>query len=72
MSFDVSLQRHPEYDGYDGATIKQADTVLLQYPLAIPMSAIVRAHDLEYYEARTSSAVSMNWQIYAIAELRAG
>ena len=71
IPFDTGAQRHPEYDGYEGGVIKQADAVLLQYPLEVTMPMHVRTNDLEYYEARTSDRVSMNWQIYAIAEQRA-
>jgi acyl-homoserine-lactone acylase len=71
IPFDAASQRHPEFDGYDGGMIKQADTVLMQYPLEMPMPMDVRINDLEYYEARTSDRVSMNWQVYSIAEQRA-
>lgn len=41
-----------EYEGYDGATIKQADANLLSYPLGIITSPKEVRRDLEYYESR--------------------
>lgn len=38
---------------YHGETIKQADVVLLPYPLLISMPTHVQYNDLVYYEART-------------------
>ncbi len=35
--------------GYKNETIKQADVVLLGFPLGFNMSAAVRKNDLEYY-----------------------
>jgi hypothetical protein len=42
-----------QYDGYQGTLIKQADTVLLIYPLEWPMSRDVAANTLNYYAERT-------------------
>jgi hypothetical protein len=36
--FDETLGIHPEYEGYPGDLIKQADVVLLHYPLQMDMS----------------------------------
>ena len=47
-------QVHPEYDGYDGEPINQADTVLLQFPLLYSMSDEIAYNDLRYYENLTS------------------
>jgi trehalose/maltose hydrolase-like predicted phosphorylase len=49
IPFDETLQIHPEFDGYHGETIKQADVVLLGFPLMYPMSDVVRYNDLQYY-----------------------
>lgn len=49
IPFDETLQIHPEFDGYNGQTIKQADVVLLGFPLMYPMSDTVRYNDLLYY-----------------------
>ena len=48
---------HPEYAGYNGETIKQADVILLGFPLDIDfghMSPAVRKADLDYYGSVTS------------------
>ena len=50
---DASLDIHPEFDGYAGQTIKQADVTLLQYPLGVTMPAGIAQSDLDYYSART-------------------
>jgi trehalose/maltose hydrolase-like predicted phosphorylase len=69
IPFDTTLGIHPEFDGYKGQTIKQADVVLLGscccssrsgladaaagYPLQMEMDPAVRLADLQYYEQRT-------------------
>jgi len=53
MPFDEAQQVFLQYDGYDGSVIKQADTVLLLYPLEWPMSNEVAANTLDYYTERT-------------------
>ncbi|MFI5780032.1 discoidin domain-containing protein [Nocardia sp. NPDC051570] len=42
-----------QYEGYRGSQIKQADTVLLEYPLEWPMSPEAAAKTLDYYAERT-------------------
>ncbi|MFD9818251.1 discoidin domain-containing protein [Streptomyces violascens] len=42
-----------QYDGYKGSTIKQADTVLLMYPLEWPMPQGADTATLDYYAQRT-------------------
>jgi trehalose/maltose hydrolase-like predicted phosphorylase len=44
---------HPEYDGYAGDTVKQADVTLLQYPWAVPMAPSLAQSDLDYYHRHT-------------------
>jgi trehalose/maltose hydrolase-like predicted phosphorylase len=53
MPFDASRNVFVQYDGYQGTVIKQADTVLLIYPLEWPMSQQVAANTLDYYAERT-------------------
>ena len=53
MPFDAANQTFLQYDGYQGTLIKQADTVLLIYPLEWPMSTEVAANTLDYYAERT-------------------
>jgi trehalose/maltose hydrolase-like predicted phosphorylase len=38
IPFDETLGVHPEYEGYPGNLIKQADVVLLHYPLQMEMT----------------------------------
>jgi trehalose/maltose hydrolase-like predicted phosphorylase len=44
---------HPEFAGYGGQLVKQADVTLLQYPWQFPMSAAVARADLNFYVPRT-------------------
>ena len=53
LPYDAVNGIHPEYDGYDGATVKQADVTLLQYPWAVPMSKATGQNDLDYYTEHT-------------------
>ena len=56
VPYDARAGRHPEYSGYEGQSVKQADVVMLQYPWAFPMPAQVASNDLAYYAARTDAA----------------
>ena len=44
---------HPEFSGYRGQLVKQADVTLLQYPWAYPMPRRVATNDINYYVPRT-------------------
>lgn len=46
---------HPEYDGYSGQRINQADASLLQFPLRRPMPANIARNDLVYYNEKIPS-----------------
>ncbi|MGV9678985.1 discoidin domain-containing protein [Nocardia sp. NPDC003482] len=60
-----------QYAGYRGAQIKQADTVLLQYPLEWPMSPEVAAKTLDYYAERTDpDGPAMTDSVHAIDAAR--
>uniref|UniRef100_A0A3Q4HDC6 Protein-glucosylgalactosylhydroxylysine glucosidase n=1 Tax=Neolamprologus brichardi TaxID=32507 RepID=A0A3Q4HDC6_NEOBR len=74
IPFDEEHQYHPEYDGYiKGHPVKQADTVLLGYPLGLPMSPEVRRNDLEAYEPVTNPhGPAMTWGMFAIGWLELG
>ncbi|EDO39683.1 predicted protein, partial [Nematostella vectensis] len=69
IPFDTKRQYHPEYEGYDLTEVKQADTILLGYPLMYPMSKDIRRNDLNVYEPRTDpdgpamtkSMFAVNW-----------
>jgi trehalose/maltose hydrolase-like predicted phosphorylase len=64
---DPTTGIHPEYDGYSGQTIKQADVTLLQYPWNVPMSPTVAQNDLDYYAKVTDpSGPSMTDAIASI------
>ena len=54
MPFDSSQDVYSEFDGYNGAQIKQADVVMLTYPLQFPMPANIGLNDLNYYAPRTN------------------
>jgi trehalose/maltose hydrolase-like predicted phosphorylase len=53
MPFDSSLNIYDEYAGYSGEQIKQADVVMLTYPIDFPMASGVGLSDLNYYAPRT-------------------
>jgi trehalose/maltose hydrolase-like predicted phosphorylase len=44
---------HPEFAGYKGQLVKQADVTLMQYPWAFPMPKRVARADLDYYVPRS-------------------
>ena len=44
---------HPEFRGYQGQLVKQADVTMLQYPWGQPMSHAVAQNDLNYYVPRS-------------------
>ncbi|WP_051816790.1 ricin-type beta-trefoil lectin domain protein [Kitasatospora sp. NRRL B-11411] len=52
---DTANNRHLEFRGYSGQTIKQADVTMLQYPWAVPMSADTAQNDLDYYSQQTDA-----------------
>jgi len=68
VPFDESLQFHPEYDGYPlKQVVKQADTVLLGYPILYTMPPQVRRNDLEYYITVTDiNGPAMTWGMFSL------
>ena len=73
IPFDSTRRLHPEYDGYSGHKIKQADVVLLGYPLQVPMPADVRENDLAYYAERTyAKGPAMTYAMHAVGWLELG
>jgi trehalose/maltose hydrolase-like predicted phosphorylase len=65
--FDEAQGIHPEYLGYNGSAIKQADVVMLHYPWGLDMSAAVQQADLQYYAARSDEdGPAMTWGMHAI------
>ncbi|KFP91162.1 Acid trehalase-like 1, partial [Apaloderma vittatum] len=71
VPFDAEKKYHPEYDGYSpGEPVKQADVVLLGFPLMYPMSPEVRRNDLEMYEPVTElDGPAMSWSMFAVGWL---
>ena len=68
IPYDQELKIHPEFDGYKGEKIKQADVVLLGYPLQMPMSPQERKNDLKYYADRTDvNGPAMTHAMHTIA-----
>ncbi|XP_029438520.1 protein-glucosylgalactosylhydroxylysine glucosidase [Rhinatrema bivittatum] len=68
VPFDQERKYHPEFDGYKlGDCVKQADVILLGFPLQYPMSPEVHRNDLEIYEAVTDpSGPAMTWSMFAV------
>ncbi|MEU1179584.1 hypothetical protein ABZ464_18370 [Streptomyces sp. NPDC005820] len=70
---DTTLNIHPEFEGYNGQTVMQADVTLLQYPWAVPMPPSPAQNDLDYYQARTDrNGPSMTEAIATIASAALG
>ncbi|HET6504802.1 MAG TPA: discoidin domain-containing protein [Amycolatopsis sp.] len=53
VAFDPATGTHPEFAGYQGQLVKQADVTMLQYPWAYPMPANVAQADIDYYVPRS-------------------
>ena len=73
IPFDEDRQYHPEYDTYSGQVVKQADTIMLGFPLsswvnsfgdlpALEFNHTVHTNDLMHYADRTTaSGPAMTW-----------
>ncbi|KOB67253.1 Maltose phosphorylase [Operophtera brumata] len=74
LPYDESFNYHPQFSGYTrGESIKQADAVLLGFPLQYTMNVSTRANDLSYYESVTrSNGPAMAWSMHAIGHLQLG
>ncbi|WP_329063920.1 discoidin domain-containing protein [Streptomyces sp. NBC_01429] len=67
IPYDARRKTYLQYAGYDGSRIKQADTVLLTYPLEWPMPEGAAAATLDYYAERTDpDGPAMTDAIHAI------
>ncbi|MEV7192172.1 glycosyl hydrolase family 65 protein [Streptomyces sp. NPDC093510] len=67
IPYDERRKVFQQYDGYDGSTIKQADTVLLMYPLEWKMPEGAAAATLDYYAERTDpDGPAMTDSVHAI------
>uniref|UniRef100_A0ABM0M8F4 Acid trehalase-like protein 1-like n=1 Tax=Saccoglossus kowalevskii TaxID=10224 RepID=A0ABM0M8F4_SACKO len=74
IPFDKENQYHPEYDGYTrGTIVKQADVILLGFPLMYNMTKEIRKNDLAYYEKYTDDhGPAMTWGLIAVGWLELG
>ncbi|XP_071956538.1 protein-glucosylgalactosylhydroxylysine glucosidase-like isoform X2 [Antedon mediterranea] len=77
IPYDSSLKYHPEYDGYQlGTVVKQADAILLQFPLMYDMPDDVQVNDLLLYETYKGKPVTnpdgpaMTWAMFTINWLK--
>lgn len=67
IPYDAERKLFLQYAGYNGSTIKQADTVLLVYPLEWPMEEGAAAATLDHYAARTDpDGPAMTDSVHAI------
>ncbi|MET9914621.1 discoidin domain-containing protein [Streptomyces sp. NPDC006476] len=67
IPYDSGRHVFEQYAGYDGSKIKQADTVMLMYPLQWPMTRKQAAGTLDYYAVRTDpEGPAMTDAIHAI------
>ncbi|MBW0009200.1 MAG: hypothetical protein JO063_03625, partial [Pseudonocardiales bacterium] len=51
--YEPASGTHPEFAGYQGQLVKQADVTMLQYPWRYPMSAATAQRDVDYYVPRS-------------------
>ncbi|MEU1375467.1 discoidin domain-containing protein [Streptomyces triculaminicus] len=73
IPYDAQRKVFQQYDGYSGSKIKQADTVLLMYPLEWPMPQGAAAGTLDYYAQRTDpDGPAMTDSVHAIAAAGTG
>ena len=71
--FDRQKGIHPEYAGYPGDAVKQADVTLLSYPWEHPQPRRVTRADLDYYVPRTDpGGPSMTDAIHSIVTSKLG
>lgn len=67
IPYDAKRKLFLQYAGYEGSRIKQADTVLLTYPLDWPMPKGAAAATLDYYAERTDpDGPAMTDSVHAI------
>ena len=70
VPYDAVNDFHPEYENYGGGMTKQADVILLNYPLEYDMDESTIKNDLTYYSTRTDpNGPAMTWGAFAIGHL---
>ena len=77
ISFDNKLQYHPEFEGFDitnsSSFVKQADTILISFPLMFPMPNNVKRNDLLFYANCTDpDGPAMTHSMFTIGLLEVG
>ena len=67
LLYDPKLDFHPEHVGWNFTTIKQADVVMLGYPLSYEMPLTTQQNDLAIYAKATDpNGPGMTWSIHSI------
>lgn len=77
---DLKGGYHPEYKDFPSSsggakhpTVKQADAIMLSYPLGVEMNQTVLANDLSFYDGITDpDGPAMTWAMFAIGWFNAG
>ncbi|XP_067942418.1 protein-glucosylgalactosylhydroxylysine glucosidase-like [Watersipora subatra] len=78
IPFDDKLNYHPEFDGYsvtdpETSQVKQADVILIGYPLDAETNQSVRERDLDLYEkVTTKNGPAMTWSMFCIGHMEVG
>lgn len=72
-TYNPQLKIHDQHEGYAGQLIKQADVVLLGFPLCwkgLQQYPDARMEELKYYESRTDHrGPAMTWSMHSIGWL---
>ena len=70
IPYDAERMYHPEYSGYrNGTVVKQADAILLGYPLEFSRNA----NDLNYYATVTDpGGPAMTWGMFSVGYVELG
>ncbi|XP_055712919.1 protein-glucosylgalactosylhydroxylysine glucosidase-like [Phlebotomus papatasi] len=68
---DSEHDYHPQFEGYErGTAIKQADVVLLGFPLQYPMDETTKKNNLHYYsEVTREDGPAMTWSMHVVGHL---
>lgn len=75
LGYDEENDFIPQFEGFNAGstTIKQADTVLLSYPLMYPMKETTQRNNLYIYgNATRINGPAMTWAMHAIAHMDIG
>lgn len=74
LLYDAKINYNPQYEGYvPGTQIKQADVVLLAYPLQYDLDISTKRNNLEIYANVTrDNGPAMTWSMHALGHLDIG